>query len=170
MSEGDNYVRAELDISGVGSETGAVLNLYRVGYGKNDSPLKPYKTVSKALNPDTNINQLITEENKNKVHSLSLSVETGNISVQIDGTALQIAAPAAGGRGRGTGAPPQGAPPQGAPPQGARAQGAPPQGAQPQGGFGGGGRLVEAEAAGGAAAVSPSAITAPATISTPIRT
>jgi alpha-L-rhamnosidase len=121
---GENYVRAELDISGVGSEAGAVLNLYRVGYGKNDSPLKPYKTVSKALNPDTNINQLITEESKNKVHSLSLSVETGNISVQIDGTALQIAAPAAGGRGREAGAPPQGAPPQGG---------------QPQGGFGGGG-------------------------------
>ena len=153
--QGENYIRAELDISGVGTETGAVLNLYRVGYGKNDSPLKPYKTVSKALNPDTNINQLITEENKNKVHGLSLGVETGNITVQIDGTALQIAAPATGAtRGRGPGGPPQGNPPQGNPPQGAPpqggraqgapAQGAPPQGARaqgapPQGGFGGGG-------------------------------
>jgi alpha-L-rhamnosidase len=143
--EGENYIRAELDISGVGTETGAALNLYRVGYGKNDSPMMPYKTVAKAYNPDTNINQLITEENKNRVHSLSLSVEASNISVQIDGTALQLTAPVAGAqRGRGPGGQPQGGAGQGAPPQGAPAQGGPPQGAPaqgapPQGGFGGGG-------------------------------
>lgn len=109
--EGENYVHAELDISGVGSATGAVFNLYRVGYGKRDSPLTPYKVVSAALYPETNINKLITEENKNKVHSLSINVEASNITLQIDGTTLQTAAPYTASGGRGTGAPPQGAPP-----------------------------------------------------------
>ncbi|MBN2482553.1 MAG: family 78 glycoside hydrolase catalytic domain [Bacteroidales bacterium] len=107
--EGENYVRFELDISGVGTETGAILNIYRVGYGKEDSEGTPYRTISAALYPETNINGIITEANKNDVHNMSIAVETGNITFQIDGVTVQTTAPpapdAGGGfqrRGRGS--------------------------------------------------------------------
>ncbi len=101
--EGENYVRFELDISGVGSEKGAVLNVYRVGYGKNDTPEKPYRSISAELYPETNINTIITPDNKNAVHNLGISVETGNITVVIDGVTLQTTAPPAPGAGPGGG-------------------------------------------------------------------
>ena len=85
---GENYVRIELDFAGVGTETGAVLNIYRVGYGKDDSPVKPFKVISSALFPETNINEIISGENKDKTHNLSVSVEASNISIKIDGKAV----------------------------------------------------------------------------------
>jgi alpha-L-rhamnosidase len=90
---GENYVRIELDIAGVGTKTGAVLNIYRVGYGKDDSPVKPFKAISAALFPETNINEIISYENKNKTHNLSISVEASNISIRIDGKAVQTKLP-----------------------------------------------------------------------------
>jgi alpha-L-rhamnosidase len=89
--KGENYIRFELDISGVGTEKGAVLNIYRVGYGKNDSPDLPYGVNSAEKYPGTNINKIITETNKNSIHSLSVSVDASNITFQIDGQALQAA-------------------------------------------------------------------------------
>jgi alpha-L-rhamnosidase len=116
--KGENYIRFELDISGVGTEKGAVLNIYRVGYGKNDSPDLPYSVISAEKYPQTNINKIITEANKNSFHSLSISVDASNITLQIDSQTLQNAvqtvpsgvpggAPPTGGgpprRGRGSG-------------------------------------------------------------------
>jgi len=86
--EGENYVRIELDFAGVGTETGAVLNIYRVGYGKDDSPVKPFKVISSALFPETNINEIISGENRDKTHNLSISVEASNILIKIDGKAV----------------------------------------------------------------------------------
>lgn len=105
--EGQNYIRFELDISGVGTETGAVLNIFRVGYGKSDSETMPYKVISAKTFPETNINNLITEANKNSVHNLSIVVEAGNITVQIGGITLQTAA-AGTAPGRTQGGPPRG--------------------------------------------------------------
>nr|WP_319511105.1 family 78 glycoside hydrolase catalytic domain [uncultured Draconibacterium sp.] len=90
---GENYVRVELDVAGVGTETGAVLNIYRVGYGKDDSPIKPYKVISTALFPETNINEIITSENRNNKHNISISVDASNISIKIDGKVIQTEAP-----------------------------------------------------------------------------
>jgi alpha-L-rhamnosidase len=90
--KGENYIRFELDISGVGTEKGAVLNIYRVGYGKNDSPDIPYKVISAEKYPGTNLNKIITDSNKNSVHNLSIGVEASNIALQIDSQTIQTVA------------------------------------------------------------------------------
>jgi len=93
--EGENYIRFELDISGVGTEKGAVLNIYRVGYGKDDTPVRPYKVISAEIFPETNLNKIITEENRNSLHNMSISVDAGNIVLQIDNQTVQTTAPPA---------------------------------------------------------------------------
>jgi alpha-L-rhamnosidase len=92
---GENYVRFELDVLGAGTETGTVLNIYRVGYGKDDLPDEPHKVISAALYPETNINDIITEENRHDVHNLSIVVEASDITLQIDGVPLRTEPPAA---------------------------------------------------------------------------
>ncbi|MBN2028816.1 family 78 glycoside hydrolase catalytic domain [bacterium] len=92
-AEGENYIRFELDISGVGTEKGAVFNIYRVGYGQDDSAEIPYQSISVENYPGTNINDIITPDNKNDVHNLSVSVETGSMTVNIDHTTLTTEAP-----------------------------------------------------------------------------
>jgi alpha-L-rhamnosidase len=89
--EGQNYARVEIDISGVGNEKGAALNIYRVGYDKNDSKDIPYMVMSKEKFPQININSIITNANKNKVHNLSITVVASNITIQIDGVPVQTA-------------------------------------------------------------------------------
>lgn len=86
--QGENYVRVEIDFSGVGTERGAVLNVYRVGYAPGDKADKPLFSVCKANYPQTNINELLTKENMRQKHTLSMRVETSNLSFQIDGTGL----------------------------------------------------------------------------------
>lgn len=87
--EGENYIRIEIDLSGVGTERGPELKIYRVGYGKGDSPTVPYVAVNREKYPDHNLDEIFTEANKNDVHSLSIYVETGNITVTIDGTTVK---------------------------------------------------------------------------------
>lgn len=93
--KGENYVRLEIEISAVGTEKGASLNVYRVGYAKTDSPDIPYKVISAEKFPETNLNKLITESNKNSIHNLIISVDASNITIQIDGQAVQTTAPVA---------------------------------------------------------------------------
>lgn len=90
---GENYIRFEIDISGVGTDKGAALNIYRVGYGKGDSPTKPYYTLSAEQFPESNINELITPANKNSLHNLSITVDAGDITVKIDNTTLTTSKP-----------------------------------------------------------------------------
>jgi alpha-L-rhamnosidase len=108
---GENYVRLELDISGTGSEAGTIINIYRVGYAKGDSETVPYKVISTATIPETNLNKLITEENKHAVHSMSIYVDAGNITLQINGTNVQattqVAAPPRPAGSGQTGGPPR---------------------------------------------------------------
>ncbi len=87
--EGENYLRLELDVSGVGEEAGAILNIYRVGYGKDDSTTEPYRSISSSLFPGTNLNEIITPDNKDDVHHLSVAVDASNISISIDGVMVQ---------------------------------------------------------------------------------
>lgn len=94
--EGENYVRLELDVSGVGKEAGAILNIYRVGYGKNDSATEPYKSISASLFPETNLNKLINHDNKDDIHNLGVSVDASNIMVSIDGVVVQTSPVEAG--------------------------------------------------------------------------
>lgn len=85
---GENYVRVELDLSGVGTRQGTVLNIYRIGYAKDDQVDVPFISVSVDKFPQTNINDLFTPENKHGLHTLFMKVETSNISFTIDGTDL----------------------------------------------------------------------------------
>lgn len=81
---GENYVRVEIDLSGVGSAQGAILNIYRVGYAENDLPDRPFISLSAANFPQTNINEIFTSKNKGAEHTFSLFVENSNISFVID--------------------------------------------------------------------------------------
>ncbi|WP_300703733.1 family 78 glycoside hydrolase catalytic domain [Bacteroides sp.] len=81
---GENYVRVEIDLSGVGSPQGAILNIYRVGYAKNDRADSPFISLSAANFPQTNINEIFTSENKGAEHTFSLFIENSNIYFVID--------------------------------------------------------------------------------------
>jgi alpha-L-rhamnosidase len=99
---GENYVRVEVDLSGVGAGRGAVLNIYRVGYAKGDRADVPLITVSAEKFPQTNINTLFTAANKTDPHTLSINVENSNMYFTVDGVELLTAPvvsrrPAAGG-------------------------------------------------------------------------
>lgn len=81
---GENYVRIEIDLSGIGSSQGAVLNIYRIGYAKNDCADVPFLSISTANFSQTNINEIFTSENKYAEHTLSVYVETSNMYFVID--------------------------------------------------------------------------------------
>lgn len=100
-ASGENYVRVELDISGVGTREGARLNIYRVGYMEDDQAKQPIKVISSKDFPETNINQLITSANKNQVHQLGIYVEASNIMFTIDGQTLRTVAASTGRGGSG---------------------------------------------------------------------
>tara|TARA_B100000949_G_scaffold235384_1_gene258268 strand:- start:35055 stop:38816 length:3762 start_codon:yes stop_codon:yes gene_type:complete len=89
-AEGENYLRLELDISGVGDAQGAALNIYRVGFDPNDSAAVPYMVISKENYPQTNINELITPGNKNEMNALGVSVNASNLVININGKMLRL--------------------------------------------------------------------------------
>lgn len=81
---GQNYIRIEIDLSGVGAENGAILNIYRIGYAKNDSEDVPFLTISKKHFLQTNINELFTKRNIKQPHTITVHVENSNLSFFID--------------------------------------------------------------------------------------
>lgn len=87
---GENYVRAELDVSGVTEDGGTVLNIYRVGYFEGDSADTPFLTVSAEAIPGTNIDELITAANKNETHTLDIEVCASDMTLSIDGTPVIV--------------------------------------------------------------------------------
>lgn len=91
-AEGENYIRIEIDISGIGTKRGAALNIYRPGYGKDDVVDKPYLRISGDEYPETNINEILNENNKNEVHNLDISVDASDITIMIDGEAIRTTA------------------------------------------------------------------------------
>jgi Alpha-L-rhamnosidase N-terminal domain./Bacterial alpha-L-rhamnosidase. len=88
--EGENYIRWELDISGVGKKEGAAINIYRVGYAKNDNPSTPCLTISKDTYNDTNLNELITPQNMREINELEIKVDASQIFVYINGKELIV--------------------------------------------------------------------------------
>ncbi|MCQ2239435.1 MAG: hypothetical protein MJZ73_09420, partial [Bacteroidaceae bacterium] len=83
---GTNYIRVELDLSGVGQAQGASLNVYRVGYDKGDKADMPMLTINQAKYPKTNINQIFTSANKADKHTVRVFVQTSMMYFVIDGT------------------------------------------------------------------------------------
>ena len=81
MQEGENYVRVELDLSGVGANGGAKINAYRMGYAKDDDPSTPF-----SIEDDEDLNGLITDQNKNDVHHINIFCTASTLSISVDGT------------------------------------------------------------------------------------
>lgn len=99
MKEGENYFRVELDISKINENGGAAINIYRVGYFDGDTPDQPFMVINKANNPVTNLDELITNDNKNQIHTLELNVVTSTLTMLIDGQEIAVSA---GSNGSGT--------------------------------------------------------------------
>ena len=85
MQEGENYVRVELDVSGVGKNGGAKINAYRMGYADGDDPTTPFFTIE----DDENLNSLITDKNKNDVHHINIFCTASTLTITVDGTELE---------------------------------------------------------------------------------
>ncbi len=96
MMEGENYFRVELDISQVDESGGAAINIYRVGYFDGDTPEQPFMVINKVNNQVTNLDELITNENKNETHTLELNVVTSTLTMFIDGQEIAVSEAANG--------------------------------------------------------------------------
>ncbi|NDV57036.1 family 78 glycoside hydrolase catalytic domain [Bacteroides sp. 519] len=90
LLSGENYVRLEFDVSGIGKQNGAVLNVYRVGYAKDDRADVPYKTISTATVPKTNINRLLTTANAHSENQLQIKADASFIQISINGELLIV--------------------------------------------------------------------------------
>jgi alpha-L-rhamnosidase len=88
--EGENYLRIQLDLSGVGSAKGAAIKIYRVGFDKGDSEETPYMVISRENYPHTNINTLLTRANRSELNKLEIEVNASNIVIKINGEMLQL--------------------------------------------------------------------------------
>lgn len=88
---GENYIRIEIDLSGVDAARGAIINIYRVGYSTGDTSDIPFITISKEKYPQSNINELFTSANKYEPHLITINVETSNMYFTIDGKELLTA-------------------------------------------------------------------------------
>ncbi len=78
--ENESYIKLELDISGVdGSANGlAKLNIYRVGYTREDAADKPIESFNIK-------SSVINSKNKNDQHDFKISSAFGRIKITIDG-------------------------------------------------------------------------------------
>lgn len=97
MMEGENYFRVELDISQVNENGGAAINIYRVGYFDGDTEDQTFMVINKANNPVTNLDELITDENKNEQHTLEFNVVTSTLTISVDGQEIAVSEPTNGG-------------------------------------------------------------------------
>ncbi|WP_165355057.1 family 78 glycoside hydrolase catalytic domain [Nocardioides oleivorans] len=94
---GENFIRFELDLSGVTADpatnTGGVVNLYRKGYHKTDNVngdpnVMPYKSVRLVDSTAAAVRTLFTPGNKNAEHALRIQGNASVMTYTIDGVAL----------------------------------------------------------------------------------
>ena len=94
---GENFIRFELDLSGVSDDpatnTGGVVNIYRKGYHATDDDngdpnVKPYKSVRLVDSTVAAVRSLFTPANKNAEHALRIQGNASVMTYSIDGVAL----------------------------------------------------------------------------------
>ena len=94
---GENFIRFELDLSGVTSDpatnTGGVVNIYRKGYHRTDDDngdpnVMPYKSVRLVDSTAVAVKNLFTPSNKNAEHTLRIQGNASVMTYTIDGVAL----------------------------------------------------------------------------------
>lgn len=84
---GENWFKVVLDISGISSQAGPEIRVYRVGYSPEDKPSKPFLVINKSNYPDSNLASIVS---RGTSHSLKVYVETGWMSFIIDGSKLTV--------------------------------------------------------------------------------
>lgn len=94
---GENFVRLELDLSGVTNDpatnTGGVVNIYRKGYHATDDingdPNEmPYKSVRLIDSTNAAVRNLFTPDNKGAEHTLRIQGNESAMTYTVDGVAL----------------------------------------------------------------------------------
>jgi alpha-L-rhamnosidase len=94
---GENFIRFELDLSGVTADpatnTGGVVNLYRKGYHRTDDDngdpnVMPYKSVRLVDSTNAAVRNLFTPANKNAEHALRIQGNASAMTYTIDGVNL----------------------------------------------------------------------------------
>lgn len=94
---GENFIRAELDLSGVTADpatnTGGVLNLYRKGYHRTDDDngdpnTLPYKSVRLVDSTAAAVKTLFTPANKNAEHTLRIQANASAMTFTVDNVNL----------------------------------------------------------------------------------
>lgn len=94
---GENFIRLELDLSGVTADpatnTGGVLNLYRKGYHATDDDngdpnVMPYKSVRLVDSTNAAVRTLFTPANKNAEHALRIQGNESAMTYTVDGVAI----------------------------------------------------------------------------------
>ena len=88
--QGTSYVRVDFDFPERESARVGALRVYRVGYSPSDQDSLPLLEVSEKSFPQSNIGRLLTEAGTHEWHEVTVCVETGNVSLVIDGEALAI--------------------------------------------------------------------------------
>ena len=81
---GENYVRVELDLSGLTASGGGRINVYRVGYDPADDPQVPFAT----LEGVEALDQVLTEENKYEPHHVDIFLTASTLFFTLDGVEL----------------------------------------------------------------------------------
>lgn len=93
-SGGENFIRFELDLSGVTGDpattTGGVVNVYRKGYhgtddADGDPNVHPYKSVRLVDSSTAAVRALFTPANKNQEHTLRIVGSSSGLTFTVDG-------------------------------------------------------------------------------------
>ena len=84
LMEGENYVRVELDLSGLTAEGGAKVNIYRVGYDPDDDGSTPFATVSE----NEALDAILTEASKFESHHVDIFCTNSTLTFTVDGVTV----------------------------------------------------------------------------------
>ena len=84
LLEGENYVRVELDLSGLTAGGGAKLNVYRVGYDPEDDGSAPFATAGE----NEELDAILTEANKYEPHHVDIFCTNSTLTFTVDGVVV----------------------------------------------------------------------------------
>ena len=84
LLEGENYIRVELDLSGLTSAGGAKLNVYRVGYDPDDDGATPFATTE----PNEELDAILTDASKYDAHHVDIFCTNSTLTFTVDGVTV----------------------------------------------------------------------------------
>ena len=81
---GENYVRVEVDFSGLTADGGAKINVYRVGYDPDDDGSAPFATTE----PNEALDAILTETGKYEPHHVDIFCTNSTLTFTVDGVVV----------------------------------------------------------------------------------